>query len=66
MARDFERLAEEAGLGRPLVRRRVPELADTVVASLANVEIAHPIAEKVASLIRERCQKARGFRDGKP
>lgn len=28
VARDFEQLAEEAGLGRPLVRRRVPELAD--------------------------------------
>jgi serine/threonine-protein kinase HipA len=66
VARDFELLAEEAGLGRPLVRRRVPELADTVVASLANVEIAHPTAEKVAALIRERCEKARGFRDGKP
>jgi hypothetical protein len=30
-------------------RRRVPKLADTVVASLANVEIAHPTAEKVAA-----------------
>jgi serine/threonine-protein kinase HipA len=60
-ARDFEQLAEEAGLGKALVRRRVPELADTVVESLAKVEIATATAEKVAALIRERCVKARGF-----
>jgi hypothetical protein len=61
VARDFEQLAEEAGLGRPLVRRRVPELADTAIASLEKVEVAHPIAEKVAALIRARCEKARQF-----
>ena len=61
IARDFEQLAEEAGLGRPLVRRRVPELADNVIASLGKVEIANPTVEKVAALIRERCEKARGF-----
>jgi serine/threonine-protein kinase HipA len=66
VTRDFEQLAEEAGLGRPLVSRRVPELADTVIASLGKVDITHPTAEKVAALIRERCQKARGWRDGKP
>lgn len=60
-ARHFEQLAEEAGLGKALVRRRVPELADTVIQSLAKVEIANPTAEKVAALIRERCEKARDF-----
>lgn len=60
-ARDFEQLAQEAGLGRALVRRRVPELADIIRASLAKVEITDRTAEKVAVLIRERCEKARGF-----
>ncbi len=59
--RDFEQLAQEAGLGRPLVRRRVPELANTVMASLAKMETVNPTAENVAVLIRERCEKARGF-----
>jgi serine/threonine-protein kinase HipA len=58
-ARNFEQLAEEAGLGRPLVRRRVPQLADTVLASLGKVGVVNPTAEKVAALIRERCEKAR-------
>ena len=64
-AKDFEQLAEEAGLGKALVRRRVPELADTVIASLAKVQIANATAEKVAALIRERCGKARGLRESK-
>jgi serine/threonine-protein kinase HipA len=56
--RNFEQLAEEAGLGKPLVRRRVPDLADTVIASLGKVAIAHPAAEAVAALIRKRCESA--------
>jgi serine/threonine-protein kinase HipA len=64
-AKDFEQLAEEAGFGKALVRRRVPELADTVIASLAKVQIANATAEKVAALIRERCEKARGLRESK-
>jgi serine/threonine-protein kinase HipA len=60
-AKDFEQLAEEAGLGRALVRRRVPDLADTVIQSLTKVEIANETAEKVAALIRDRCEKARKF-----
>lgn len=53
---DFEKLAEEAGLAKPIVRRRVPELAETTIAGLGKMEIAHPIAEAVAALIRKRCE----------
>jgi serine/threonine-protein kinase HipA len=58
-ARNFEQLAEEAGLANPLVRGRVPEVAERVIAALAKVEIAHPVAEKVAGLIRRRSEKLR-------
>jgi len=62
-ARNFEHLAEEAGLGKPLVRTRVPQMAERVIAALAKVEIAHPVAEKVAGLIRQRSEKVQdGFR----
>lgn len=57
--KDFEQLAEEAGLGKPLVKQRVPELADTVLTALGKIEIAHPVAEAVAALIRTRCQSTR-------
>jgi serine/threonine-protein kinase HipA len=57
--KDFEQLAEGAGLAKPLVRRRVPELAETVMATLAKIELADPVAEAVAALIRKRCENAR-------
>jgi serine/threonine-protein kinase HipA len=53
---NFERLAEEAGLAKPIVRRRVPDLAEAVLASLAHLEISGPAAEAVAVLIRKRCK----------
>jgi serine/threonine-protein kinase HipA len=56
---DFEQMAQEAGLGKPLVKQRVPELADTVLAFLGKIEIANPVAEAVAAVIRARCQNTR-------
>ncbi len=57
--RDFEKLAEEAGLAKPIVRKRVPELAEAILAviEVAKLEIAHPVAEAVAVLIRKRCER---------
>jgi serine/threonine-protein kinase HipA len=61
---NFEQLAEDAGLGKPLVRAHVPEVAERVIAALGKVEITHPDAEKVAVLIRQRSEKIRdGFRN---
>ena len=57
--KDFERLAEEAGLAKPMVKRRVPELADTLLAALALARSAHPVTEAIVALIRERCEKVR-------
>jgi serine/threonine-protein kinase HipA len=59
-SKDFEKLAEDARLAKPLVTRRVPALADIVLAALANIPAAHPVAEAVAASIRERCERARG------
>jgi serine/threonine-protein kinase HipA len=57
--RDFEKLAEEAGLTKPIVRRRVPELAEAILAVLDSRGIAPPVAEGVAALIRKRCERVR-------
>ncbi|HYL78229.1 MAG TPA: type II toxin-antitoxin system HipA family toxin [Bryobacteraceae bacterium] len=59
LPQNFERLAEEASLAKPMVKRRVPELADTVLAALAKAPIEHPVAEAVAAPIRERCENVR-------
>jgi hypothetical protein len=57
--RDFEKLSEEAVLAKPMVRRRVAELADGVIMAMPSVTIANPDAEAVAALIRERCYTIR-------
>jgi serine/threonine-protein kinase HipA len=51
----FEQLAEDAGLAKPLVLRRVPELAEAVFSNLDKTGIEHPVAEALADQIRERC-----------
>ena len=62
--KDFEQLAAEGGLAKPIVRNRVPELAEVVVANLDKAGIEHPVAEAVAGLIRKRCEHTRnGFRN---
>jgi serine/threonine-protein kinase HipA len=53
--RNFEQL----GLGKPLVRVRVPQMAERVIVALEKVKIAHPDAEKVVALIRRRSEKVR-------
>ena len=55
-SRDFDRLAEQAGLAKPLVRRRVTELAQTVLENTGRITINHEVAQKVAALIRKRCE----------
>jgi len=52
---NFEQLAEDAGLAKPLVRRRVPELAEAVLLNLGKTGIEHPITEALTEQIRERC-----------
>lgn len=56
---NFEKLAEEAGLAKPLVKSRVPELAELVIGNLEKVEIANPVAEGVVALIRKRSEQTR-------
>lgn len=57
--RDFDQFAKKAGLGRALVRIRVPEVAGRDIDGLAKVEIAHPVAEKVATLTGQRAEGMR-------
>lgn len=56
---DFEKLAEDAGLGKPLVKRRVSELAGALLETLSVIDAGNPAAKKVASLIRKRAERAR-------
>jgi serine/threonine-protein kinase HipA len=56
--RDFEKLAEDAKLGKALVRSRLKETTARVVEALAKVPVDDPVSEKVADLIRRRAERA--------
>jgi serine/threonine-protein kinase HipA len=52
---NFELMAEEAGLARPMVRRRVIELSEVVVSKLAEAAIDHPTVTGVLNVIEANC-----------
>jgi len=54
----FETLANEAGLAKPLVKQRVPELATSVIKGLEIIETKQPIAVEIAKIIRQRSEEA--------
>ena len=54
---NFEQLAEDSGLAKPLVRRRVPELAEVVISNLDKTGIGHSVAEALAKQIRGSCNE---------
>lgn len=55
--KDFEKFAEEAGLAKPLVKSRVSELAELVIANLGKLEAANEAGEGVVALIKKRCER---------
>jgi serine/threonine-protein kinase HipA len=61
----FERLAEEAGLAKPMIKRRVLELVEACLSMLPSVTTDHPITAAVAKLVQGRCELAvKVFRQG--
>jgi serine/threonine-protein kinase HipA len=56
--RHFDRLAEEAGLNKPTVRRRIQSLAKSIQAKLPAITPEHVIGKGVATLIHSRCDRA--------
>ena len=52
----FGKLAEEAGLAKPMVIRRVPELTHKVLTRLQDIEIDHEVASQVLAQIKKRCE----------
>jgi serine/threonine-protein kinase HipA len=57
---NFERMAEEAGFTKPIVKRRVMELSQLVLSKLPAVSIDHPAAIGVSKIIEANCQRMLG------
>lgn len=54
----FEQLAAEAGLAKPLLKRRLQEIAEAIASKLPEVTSQYPQAEGVSKLIRGNCERA--------
>jgi serine/threonine-protein kinase HipA len=57
LPKDFDQLADEAGLAKPMVKRRVRELAATALSKTPDMIMNHPTTKAVAALIQSRCTK---------
>jgi serine/threonine-protein kinase HipA len=55
---NFEQFAEEAGLAKPMVRRRVLEVVEKILSALPALEQVDNTTEAIASLIVGRCNHA--------
>jgi serine/threonine-protein kinase HipA len=53
--KDFDRMAEEIGFTKPLVKARVKELAQKVLVEIEKIDIDHPIAKEVADHSKDKC-----------
>ena len=53
----FEQLAEEGGLAKPMVRRRVPELAELILSRMPAVTTDNQVVLAVAKLIQGNCDR---------
>ena len=57
LPKHFMKMAEESGLAKPFVKRRVPELAEMILSKLPEVVTSHPISRGVASYIENHCKR---------
>lgn len=53
---NIEIFAEDNGLSRTLAKSLVPELAQTILEAISNTKQPDEVSEKVAALIKQRCE----------
>lgn len=53
--RSFDKMAEECGLAKPLVKKRILELSESVISVLDKIDINNSVAEGVKSVIKRHC-----------
>lgn len=51
---NFEKLADEAGLAKPLIKQRVPELALSVKEGLKTIEMNHSVEIEVTKIVLQK------------
>ncbi len=54
--RHFERLAEEAALAKPMVKKRIPEVAESLIHSLSSLTTEESVAKGVTQTIQKQAE----------
>jgi|JI10StandDraft_1071094.scaffolds.fasta_scaffold05556_21 serine/threonine-protein kinase HipA len=54
--RQFEKLAEQIGFAKPLVKRRVIDQAKKVKEYLPVVDVTHPVADEIRKFVADHCE----------
>jgi serine/threonine-protein kinase HipA len=54
----FEKMAEETGLAKPLVKQCISEIASIILSKIPEIDTVHPVSEAVGALIHNRCERA--------
>jgi serine/threonine-protein kinase HipA len=55
--RHFERLAEETGLSKGLVKARIKDLTQRTISQIGTAAITNSVADRVAAVVQERCER---------
>ena len=55
---NWDRMAEESALNKPMVKRRVLEMAERMRQKLPDAALDHPTSEGVSKMMRESCESA--------
>lgn len=58
--RHFDRLAEEAGLAKPVVKNCLLEMAERIITQLGKIEPNHPNVDNIINIILQRCKRKFG------
>lgn len=55
LPKHFDQMAEEAGLAKPMVKRRLLEVAEALLSKTPALATQLPAAQPVAALVHSRC-----------
>lgn len=54
--RHFEKLADETGLAKPIVKKRVQEMAKKIITALGEFDVSFNTMEAIKMLLKQRCE----------
>ncbi|MDF3047943.1 MAG: hypothetical protein K0R73_1061 [Candidatus Midichloriaceae bacterium] len=57
LPKHFERLAEDVGFSKPMIKERIIEITKKVLSNLSELGVTDPISCQISTLIQSRCER---------